>query len=331
MIISRAPVRISLGGGGSDLPAYSNVHGGFLVTGAIDKFVFVGANRRFYDSIRLMYSQTQTVDFIDEIEHPLFREALRLTGITKGIELVSIADVPGNSGLGSSSTFTVALLNALHAYRGEFVSSEQLAQEACHLEMNVLGDPVGKQDQYIAAYGGIRAFTFHPDGRVESERLTLQPEVLDELERSLLVFYTGIERKASEVLTEQRQVIQSNQNDSVERMHRIKALGHETYRILLAGTLDEYGELLHEHWQNKRKLATHMTDATIDAHYEAARQAGALGGKLIGAGGGGFLLFYARPQERRAVYQTLLQRGLKPLRFRFHSSGARIVSNMQGP
>lgn len=330
MIISRAPVRFSLGGGGTDLPSYANEHGGFLVTAAINKFVYVGANPRFYPEIRLMYSNTQTVRSIDEIEHRLFREALRLTGIKDHIELVSIADVPGNSGLGSSSSFLVALLNALHVFRGDYVSTEQLAQEACHIEMEVLGDPVGKQDQYIAAYGGLTAFTFHPSGKVDFERLDVSPEVIAELEHNLLIFYSGIERKASEVLSEQKKSITTNSNAAVERMHRIKALGHETRRILLEGRLHEYGELLHEHWTNKRRLASNMTDSTIDDHYEAARSAGAIGGKLMGAGGGGFFMFYARAHERRQVVEAMLARGLRPLRFHFESGGARIVSNMHG-
>lgn len=328
MIISRAPVRFSLGGGGTDLPWYSDEHGGFLVAGAVNKYVYVGANRRFYKSIRLMYSSTQTVESIEDIEHRLFREALRATGVTHGIELVSIADVPGNSGLGSSSTFTVALLNALHAFKREYVSTEQLAREACHLEIDVLKDPVGKQDQYIAAYGGITAFTFLPGGGVEAERLPLEPETVADLERNLLIFYSGVERKAAEVLAEQKKSSVGNQA-AIERMHRIKALGYETKRILLSGSLDQYGELLHEHWSNKRKLASNMTDSSIDEHYEVARRAGAIGGKLMGAGGGGFFMFYARPAERRRVYEALIARGLQPLHFHFEESGARITANAE--
>ncbi|MDX2051021.1 MAG: sugar kinase [Polyangiaceae bacterium] len=329
MIVSRAPVRFSLGGGGTDLPSYSSEHGGFLVAAAIDKYIYVSANRRFYDTIRLAYSKTETVDAIDKIEHRIFREALRFTGINQGIELTSVADVPPNSGLGSSSSFTVALLNALHTFKHEFISSEQLAKEACHIEMEVLKEPIGKQDQYIAAYGGITAFTFNPDGSVAVERLPVRPEVIDELESNLLIFYSGVERAAASVLAEQGKNIQQNQSNAVERMHRIKELGLETRRILLDGNVDAYGELLHEHWSNKRKLAGNMTDPTIDEHYEAARTAGAIGGKLMGAGGGGFFMFYALPANRRRVYDALTKRGLKPLRFRFDTSGARIVANLR--
>ena len=329
MIVSRAPVRFSLGGGGTDLPSYSSVHGGFLVAAAIDKYIYVSANRRFYDSIRLAYSKTETVDDVDQIDHRIFREALRFSEIRQGIELTSVADVPPNSGLGSSSSFTVALLNALHTYKHDFVSSEQLAREACHIEIDVLKAPIGKQDQYIAAYGGVTAFTFNPDGTVEIERVPIRPEVLDELESNLLIFYSGVEREAASVLSEQGKTIQKNQDGALERMHRIKALGKETLRILSNGNIDAYGELLHEHWMNKRKLASNMTDSTIDEHYECARQAGAIGGKLMGAGGGGFFMFYTTPGDRRRVHAALTARGLRPLRFRFDSSGARIVANVR--
>ncbi len=328
MIISRAPVRFSLGGGGTDLPSYSSQHGGFLVAAAIDKHVYVAANRRFYDSIRLAYSKTETVKSVDEIEHRIFKETLRFMNVKSGIEIVSIADLPGSSGLGSSGSFTVALLNALHAYKREFVSTEQLAAEACHIEIDLLKEPIGKQDQYIAAYGGITAFTFEPDGTVHAERVEINDAVLDELEGNLLIFYSGVERSASAVLAEQKKTIQSNTDDAVNRMHRIKALGHEVKRLLTAGEVDTYGELLHEHWMNKRKLAANMTDSAIDEHYEAARKAGAIGGKLMGAGGGGFFMFYVRPQQRRALHDTLVARGLKPLRFRFDHDGAKIVANL---
>jgi D-glycero-alpha-D-manno-heptose-7-phosphate kinase len=327
MIISRAPVRFSLGGGGTDLPSYSRIHGGYLVAAAIDKHIFVCANRRFYPTIRLAYSKTEIVDSIAKIEHRIFREALRMAKIESGIELVSIADLPANSGLGSSSSFTVALLNALHAFKREFVPTEQLAEEACKIEIDILKEPIGKQDQYISAYGGITAFTFDTDGSVHAEPVPMKPEAMDELESNLLIFYSGVERAASSVLSEQAKTISSNLGDAVARMDRIKALGHDTFKLLVEGKIDTYGELLHEHWMNKRKLASKMTDSVIDEHYEAARASGAIGGKLMGAGGGGFFMFYARPQDKRRVYDTLVQRGLQPLRFRFDFDGARITAN----
>ena len=327
MIVSRAPVRFSLGGGGTDLPSYCNEHGGFLVAASIDRYIYVAANSRFYDNVLIKYSKTEEVATAADVKHPLFREAMNLTQVKSGIELVSVADLPSNSGLGSSSTFTVALLNALHAFKREFVSTEQLAQEACTIEIDRLKEPIGKQDQYISAYGGITAFTFEKGGSVHVERVPMKIDVLEELEMNLLVFYSGIERKASDVLTEQKKNIKSNTDDAVQRMHRIKALGYETRKLLVDGDVDRYGELLHEHWTNKRKLASNMKDGTIDEHYEAARQAGALGGKLMGAGGGGFFLFYVRPEARRRVYEAMAARGLRPLRFRFDFDGARIMAN----
>ena len=327
MIVSRAPVRFSLGGGGTDLPSYSREHGGFVVAAAVDKFVFVCVARRFQDTIRLAYSESEIVDSVDQIRHRIFRAALESIGPKSGLELHSLADVPANTGLGSSSSFTVALLNGLHAFKREFVPAEQLAREACHLEIDLLKEPIGKQDQYIAAYGGVSAMTFHPDGSVDVERLPLRDAVIDELESNLVIYYSGIERSASTVLREQAKTITQNKDSAVDRMHRIKALGHETKRILLAGEVDQYGEMLHEHWTNKRKLASNMADGTIDEHYEAARAAGAIGGKLMGAGGGGFFMFYVRAAERRRVSEVLLARGLKPMRFRFDFDGARIVAN----
>jgi len=327
MIVSRAPVRFSLGGGGTDLPSYSREHGGYVVAAAVDKFVFVCVARRFQETIRLAYSESETVDSVDQVRHRIFKEALKMTSVLKGIELHSLADVPANTGLGSSSSFTVALLNGLHAYRREYVPIEQLAREACELEIERLGEPIGKQDQYIAAYGGVSAMTFNPDGSVHVERLALRDEVIDELESNLVIYYSGVERSASAVLKEQAKTIVQNKDDAVQRMHRIKALGHDTKKILLSGQIDAYGEMLHEHWTNKRKLAANMADGSIDEHYEAARKAGSIGGKLMGAGGGGFFMFYVRAPERRRVHDVLAARGLQPMRFRFDFDGARIMAN----
>jgi D-glycero-alpha-D-manno-heptose-7-phosphate kinase len=328
MIISRAPVRFSLGGGGTDIPAYYQQFGGYLVASAIDKYIYVSANKRFYDDIRLSYSKTEIVPSIEKVEHRIFREALKMTGVTKGIELTSVADVPANSGLGSSSSFTVALLNALHTYKRKFFTSRDLADQACQLEIERLGEPIGKQDQYIAAFGGVTAFTFNRDGTVEVEPVPVADEVIDDLANNLCIIYSGVERAASVVLSEQGQRVKALDQGTVERMHRIKELGHEVYRILVSGKIDAYGELLHEHWTNKRKLASKMTDSTIDEHYEAARKAGAIGGKLMGAGGGGFFMFYTRPQDKRGVIEAMAARGLRQLRFRFDADGARIVANL---
>lgn len=328
MIVSRAPVRFSLGGGGTDLPAYSDRFGGYLVSAAIDKYIYVTANKRFHRDIRLAYSKTEIVPSVDKIEHRIFREALRMTKIDHSIELGSVADLPANSGLGSSSSFTVALLNALHTYKREFVSSRQLAEEACEIEMVRLGEPVGKQDQYIAAFGNVTAFTFNPDGTVAVEPVPVRDEVLDELESNLVIFWSGVERPASVVLSEQGQRLRELEPDVIERMHAIKDIGREVHRLLVEGDIDRYGELLHHHWTQKRKLASKMTDSTLDEHYEAARTAGALGGKLMGAGGGGFFMLYTRPADKRRVIEVMTARGLRQLRFRFDVDGARIVANL---
>ncbi|NOU34766.1 MAG: sugar kinase [Polyangiaceae bacterium] len=328
MILSRAPVRFSLGGGGTDLPSYSKVHGGFLVASAIDKYVFIAIHKRFDELIRLSYSKTELVNAVSEIEHPIFREALQLAKVEKGIELFSMADVPANSGLGSSSTFTVALLNALHAYKREYLSTGDLAEAACSLEIDRLKEPIGKQDQYIAAYGGVTAFTFNKDGTVVAERVNVAPETLDELESNLLIFFSGVERRASSVLKEQAKTITANADDAVNRMHRIKEMGYETKRYLERGEVDKFGDLLHEHWMNKRQLASNMSDSNLDEHYEAARKAGAIGGKIMGAGGGGFFMFYTRPGDKRRVYEAMKARGLRQLRFRFDHDGARIQLNV---
>jgi len=327
MIVSRAPVRFSLGGGGTDLPTYSREHGGFLVAAAIDQYVTVCVAKRFYNNIRLAYSKLELVDTVDQIEHRIYREGLRYTGLDRALELHSVADVPSNSGLGSSSSFTVALLNGLNVYKRDYLSTQQLAEAACHIEIDVLKEPIGKQDQYIAAFGGITAFTFDKDGTVHVERLPVDENVVDELHNNLVVFYSGVERSASAVLADQAKTVKANKDDAVQRMHRIKEMGYETKKLLLEGNVDRYGELLHEHWMNKRKLASNMTDSVIDEHYEAARAAGAIGGKLMGAGGGGFFLFYVRPADKRRVHDALVARGLRPMRFRFEFDGARIVAN----
>lgn len=321
-------MRFPLGGGGTDLPSYYESYGGFLVSAAIDRYVYVTANKRFYDDIRLAYSETEIVPNVEAIRHRIFREALRMLDIQRGIELTSVADVPANSGLGSSSTFTVALLNALHAYKREFVSVRQLAEEACELEMKRLGEPIGKQDQFIAAFGNVTALTIDKSGLVHVEPVPVRDEVLDELQNNLVIAYSGIERPAKAVLSEQGERVKQADEKTLQRMHRIKEIGHEVYRLLVSGDIDRYGELLHEHWLSKRGLASKMTDERIDEYYEAARRAGAIGGKLMGAGGGGFFMFYVRPAEKRTVLEALSKIGLRTLRFRFDLDGAKIMANL---
>jgi D-glycero-alpha-D-manno-heptose-7-phosphate kinase len=327
MIISRAPVRLTLGGGGTDLKSYYSKYGGFLIAAAIDKYVFISANKRFYDNIRLSYSQTEIVDNVADVKHRIFRAALTLLYIDGGIELVSIADVPANCGLGSSSSFTVSLLNALHTYNRDFVTQKQLAEEACHIEIDVLQEPIGKQDQYIAAFGGITCLTFEKDGDVLVEPLRISAETMDQLESNISLFHTGIERSASEILSEQDEKSKRDDPKIIENLHKIKEIGLETRKALERGKVDELGRFLHVHWETKRKRSSKMTDPFIDECYETARKNGALGGKLIGAGGGGFFMFYCHNSDKPGLSQAMKKAGLKPMRFRFDFEGTKILVN----
>ena len=328
MIISRAPVRISLGGGGTDLESYYSKYGGFLIAGAIDKHVFISANKRFYDSIRLSYSETEIVNGVDNIKHRIFREALKLLNMNNGIELVSIADVPANCGLGSSSSFTVSLLNALHAYKREFISQKQLAEEACHIEIDLLGEPIGKQDQYISAFGGVTTLTFENDGNVIVEPVKMTEEAMDELERNILLFHTGIERSASEILSEQNEKSKRDEADVIETLHQIKNIGLETKKAFEKGDLDRFGELLDVHWQTKKQLSKKVSSGSIDDWYDTAMRNGALGGKIMGAGGGGFFMFYCS-EDQAKLTNALKEKGLKQMRFRFDFEGVKILVNMK--
>lgn len=328
MIISRAPVRISLGGGGTDLKSYYSKYGGFLIAGAIDKYVFICTNKRFYDSTRLSYSQTEIVRDVSEVKHRIFREALRYLGLNGGLELVSIADVPANCGLGSSSSFSVSLLNALHAYNKEFISQRQLAEEACHLEIDILGAPIGKQDQYISAFGGVTCLTFEKNGNVLVKPIRMRDEALRELENSILLFYTGIERSASEILSEQNEKSKKDDAAVIESLHEIKKIGLETRKAFENGDLDRFGELLDVHWQTKKNLSNKISNPFIDECYEIARKNGALGGKIMGAGGGGFFMFYCNNSKARLI-QALKDKGLRPMNFKFDFEGAKILVNMK--
>lgn len=329
MIISSAPARVTLGGGGTDLPSYYAKYGGFLIAGAINKYVFLSVNKRFYGDIRLGYSQTELVDDVSQIRHPIFREALKLVGIDRGIEIFSMADIPASCGLGSSGSFTVALLNALHTYKREFVTQKQLADEACHIEIDILQEPIGKQDQYIAAFGGITCLTFEKNGDVLVEPLRISDETLDQLESNILLFHTGIERSASEILSEQDEKSKKDDPKVIENLHMIKEIGLQTRKALERGGVDELGELLHTHWQIKKKRSQKMTDPFIDECYEAARRDGALGGKIMGAGGGGFFMFYCHNNNKPKLSQAMKKMGLKPMKFRFDFEGANILVNMK--
>lgn len=327
MILSRAPTRVTLGGGGTDLESYYSKYGGFLIAAGINKYCTILANKRFYDNIRLSYSQMEIKDRVDDIDHRIFRAALRFMGIDHGIELHSAADVPANCGLGTSSTFTVALLNALHAYKRDFVSQRELAEEACHIEIDVLGEPIGKQDQFMAAFGGLTCLTFDRNGEVEVAPLQISQAAVNELETSLSLFFTGKERSASDILSEQDQKSKANDPEMMQNLHQIKEIGLQTRKYLERGELDMLGELFHVHWETKKRRSAKMSDPFIDECYEVARRNGALGGKLIGAGGGGFLMFYSNNNAKRKLVDAMQGVGLRWQPFHFDFDGSKILTD----
>lgn len=328
MIISRAPVRISLGGGGTDLASYYSKFGGFLIGAGIDKYVFISVNRRFYPSIRLSYSKTEIVDSLEEVEHRIFRESLKSSGIGRQIEIVSVADVPANCGLGSSSAFTVSLLNALHHYNREYISLKDLAEEACTIEIDILGEPIGKQDQYISAFGGITCLTFEKDGNVIVEPIRMSSERIMELESNIMLFYTGKERMASDILSTQDKKTKEDDETTIKILHEIKDIGMETRKAFEKGDLDRFGELLDNHWKTKKCLSAKISDPFIDECYETARRSGAMGGKIMGAGGGGFFMFYCN-QGKIELIEAMKRMGLRFMDFRFDFEGAKILVNMK--
>jgi D-glycero-alpha-D-manno-heptose-7-phosphate kinase len=327
MILSSAPTRITLGGGGTDLKSYYSKYGGFVIAGAINKYCTILASHRFYKDIRLSYSKTEIIEKVPDIEHRIFRAALQMTDIRDGIELHSAADVPAGCGLGTSSSFTVALLNVLHTYERDFISHQQLAEEACHVEIDILGEPIGKQDQYIASFGGLTCLTFERDGNVIVEPLRVSPATCDQLEDNLLLFFTGIERSASKILSDQDAKSKTEDSEMIQNLHHVKDIGLETRKYLENGQIDMLGELFHNHWETKRKRSPDISNPLIDECYEIARKNGALGGKLIGAGGGGFLMFYVKNGDKIRVIESLQKRGLKWERFHFDFNGAKILVN----
>ena len=329
MIVTRTPMRVPLGGGGTDLPSYASRHGGFLISAAIDKYTFITVNPRKLDRlIRASYSQTEVVDDLEKLQHPIVREALRFVGYAGGIEIASIADVPQSSGLGSSASFTVGLLHALHALQRDQVALARLAEEACHVEIDVLKEPIGKHDQYITALGGITCLAIDESGAVTASAALCRPDVLEEFERSILLFYTGRSRSAGSVLRHQHEATERGDRDVVERLHRIKAIGFEVKAALERGELRRFGELMHEHWLTKRGLSGSVSDAQIDRWYALARESGALGGKLLGAGGGGFFMLYCEPERKAKLRDRMATEGLVEMRFRFDFEGTKVLVNL---
>jgi D-glycero-alpha-D-manno-heptose-7-phosphate kinase len=325
MIIARSPLRISLGGGGTDLPSYYEKFGGFLVAGAIDKYVYITIHKTFGSGLIVKYSELEKVLNAAELKHPIFREAFAKLGITgQSLELTSMADIPAGTGLGSSGSFTTALLKALHALNRNFVHPHDLAQEACDIEIGRLKEPIGKQDQFIAAYGGITAFTFHPDGRVEARKALVSNDTLYDLEDNLLLFFTGYSRSASVILKDQKTRSESADAAMIENLHRTKELGYRSLACLESGDTPGFAALMHEHWLGKRARSVGMSNDHINQWYDLAMQNGALGGKLIGAGGGGFLMFYA--SDRARLRTTMREAGLQEVRFRFDFEGTKILA-----
>lgn len=323
MLITRTPLRISIGGGGTDLPSFYRRRAGFCISAAINKYMFIGLNRTFTDDYLLKYSALERRGSVDEIEHAIVREAFRKHRLEPGLEMVSMADIPSGTGLGSSGAFTVGLLRAIYAFKREHVTAGALAEEAAHIEIDLLGEPVGKQDQYIAAFGGLTCFEFHPDDRVSVSPLAVSQDTLHELEEHLLLFFTGYSRSAGSILGDQHKRSEDGDDAMLDNLEQTKALGRQIREALEAGRPAEFGVLMREHWERKRARSDGMTNADIDRWYEAGIAGGAIGGKLVGAGTGGFLMFYA--EDPAGVRAAMAQQGLTETRFQFDLDGSTVI------
>jgi D-glycero-alpha-D-manno-heptose-7-phosphate kinase len=324
VIITRTPLRISIGGGGTDLPSFYELEGGSFISAAITRYVYIGINRTFTDDYFLKYSALERVDDVADIDHPLISEALRLRAVDPSIELVSQADIPSGPGLGSSGSFTVGLLRAISAFQHRHCSPAELAEEACHIEMDILGNPVGKQDQYIAAFGGLTRFDVATDGSVVARPLAVSRETRHDLEDNLLMFFTGFSRSAETVLADQRRRSVDRDPAMLENLRFVKETGEEIGHRLERGDVRGFAGLMHEHWLRKRERSKGMSNPDIDRWYETALANGALGGKLVGAGNGGFLLFYAEDRDR--VRRAMEREGLAELRFGFDHDGSTVTA-----
>ena len=324
MIIARSPLRITLGGGGTDLPSYYKEHEGFVIAAAIDKYVYVNVMRPFTEGVFLKYSQLEQRKSIFDVKHPIIREALYLLDFkTPQIEITTLADIPAGTGLGSSGSFTTALLKALYTHRRRHVHQEELAELACHIEIDRLAEPVGKQDQYAAAVGGVTCFTFNKEGKVTASPLNISMQTMFELEDDLLLFFTGFSRSASGILKDQDSRTQSNDADMLSNLHFVKDLGLSSKKALEEGNTTLFGELMHEHWEHKKRRSGGMSNQQIDDWYALGIQNGAIGGKLVGAGGGGFLMFMAR--DRAKLRRAMAGAGLEEVRFKFDFEGTKVV------
>jgi D-glycero-alpha-D-manno-heptose-7-phosphate kinase len=324
MIIARSPLRITLGGGGTDLASYYGEHEGFLVAAAIDKYVYVTVMRPFEPGVYLKYSALEHVAAVADVKHPIIREALQLLNLdVPQIEITTLADIPAGTGLGSSGSFTTALLKALFTHCRKVAHSQELAELACDIEINRLGEPIGKQDQYIAAFGGITCLTFHKDHRVTVQPLRVSMETMFDLEDNLLLFFTGFNRAAGSVLKDQHDRSRAGDAGILRNLDYVKSLGYRSKEALESGDLVRFGELMHEHWEYKKRRSDAVSNQQIDRWYSLAMKNGAIGGKLVGAGGGGFLMFYAR--DRNRLRQTMIEAGLEEVRFRFDFEGTKVV------
>jgi D-glycero-alpha-D-manno-heptose-7-phosphate kinase len=329
IILTRAPGRIPLGGGGTDLPSYYTRYGGFLVSIAINKYTYIMINKTTVDNlIRLKYSQSEIVDNVDVINHVGFRETLKFMGIESGIEIATMTDAPLGTGLGSSGSFTVALLTALHAYKRQHVDALTLAQEACDIEINRAGMATGKQDQYLAALGGIVCLEFVENGEVKVIPVNIHSYSLEKLKANLLLFYTGISRESFKIQKDQIRNTEEDVQDVVESLHRTKEIGLEIKKVLEKGDIDRFGELLDLHWENKKRRSDKISNLKIDKWYRTAKENGALGGKIMGAGGGGFFAFYCPDEAKNKVREALAAEGLREMDFQFDMEGAKLLVNI---
>jgi D-glycero-alpha-D-manno-heptose-7-phosphate kinase len=325
VIISRTPMRLPLGGGGTDLPSFYQKHGATLLTAAIDKYMYIELNRPAVDpSIRLRYSRTEIVDRVADIQHDLAREALKLTGVDRQIEISSMADFPAGTGMGSSGSYTVGLLKALHTLNRRAVDTQELAEQACHIEMNILKRPVGKQDQYAAAFGGVISLDIEPDGSVRVTPLDMHFDTIKEFENDVLLYYTHIQRDGAAILENQARATERSESEVVDRLKRIREIGYQVKEALRAGDLVAFGHLLDLHWQTKRGLGSGVSNSQIERWYTVARNAGALGGKLMGAGGGGCFMFCC-PGDKRPLRAELAAEGLQELHYRLDFVGSKVL------
>jgi D-glycero-alpha-D-manno-heptose-7-phosphate kinase len=325
VLITRTPLRISIGGGGTDLPSYyRHAESARVISAAINKYIYIGINATFVDDYFVKYSALERVDTVDEIKHPLVREAIRINGLRPGVEIVSMADIPAGTGLGSSGSFTVGLLRAIHAFQRKHVSTHELAEEACRIEIDLLGQPVGKQDQYIAAFGGITCFDFKADESVDVAPLAISADTLNDLQHHLLLFFTGYARSASEILSDQKSRSESGDAAMVDALRETSALGQQIGDALVTGDTAGFADLMHEHWERKRRRSSGMSNSAIDDWYELGRANGGRGGKLVGAGAGGFLMFYADdPQQLR---RAMADAGLREVSFQFDFDGSTVTA-----